>query len=165
MPGSRDRADAEERPADEPTADETPELGLGHPEYGPGVPSYGETQRDDRDLWQGQHDGPRPVKLIQGYAWHPRELAIDLRTLLPAELAKDVHLLVDPMPQAPFTFFGDGTLSATQQVYQVTVLAIVQPGQDPARMLPEIANTLGPHLDATPEGVGWQLMEDLREVG
>ena len=128
-------------------------------------PEYRETTRDDRDLWQGAHEGPRAVKLIQGYAWHPRETAIDLRSLLPKELAEGVHLLIDPMPQAPFTFFEDGTMSATQQVYQVTVLAIVQPDQDPARILPQAAEALAPHLDATPEGVGWQLMEDLREVG
>ncbi len=120
--------------------------------------------RDDRELWQGPQDGPRAIRLLQGYAWHPREADIDLRELLPTALDEGVHLLLDPLPKAPFAFFEDGTLSATQQVYQVTVLAIVESGQDPARMLPQAATKLAPLLDATPEGVGWQLMEDLREA-
>ncbi|HET8984669.1 MAG TPA: DUF3208 family protein, partial [Trueperaceae bacterium] len=83
----------------------------------------------------------------------------------PKTLGEEIHLLVDAMPQAPFTFFDDGTMSATQQVYQLTVLAIVQPTQDPARMLPGVAELLQVELDATPPGVGWELMEDLREIG
>ena len=121
--------------------------------------------RDDRDLWEGRHDGPRAFKLIQGYVWHPKDEPLDLPDMLPRELGTDVHLLIDALPQAPFSFFDDGTLSATQQVYQLTVLAIVQPGQDPARMLPEVAAMLQTQLDTTPPGVGWELMEDLREVG
>ena len=121
--------------------------------------------RDDRDLWEGRHEGPRAFKLLQGYIWHPRENDLDLAGMLPRELGQDVHLLIDALPQAPFTFFDDGTLSATQQVYQLTVLAIVQPGQDPARMLPGVAALLQTELDSTPQGVGWELMEDLREVG
>jgi len=121
--------------------------------------------RDDRDLWEGRHEGPRAFKLLQGYIWHPRENDLDLAAMLPRELGQDVHLLIDALPQAPFTFFDDGTLSATQQVYQLTVLAIVQPGQDPARMLPGVAALLQTELDSTPQGVGWELMEDLREVG
>ena len=121
--------------------------------------------RDDRDLWEGLHEGPRAFKLLQGYIWHPRENYLDLAAMLPRELGQDVHLLIDALPQAPFTFFDDGTLSATQQVYQLTVLAIVQPGQDPARMLPGVAALLQTELDSTPQGVGWELMEDLREVG
>jgi len=73
-------------------------------------------------------------------------------------------LLLDAMPAAPFTFFEDGTLSATQVVYQLTVVAIVQPGQDPADLLPEMAERLEERLNATPADVGWQLMSDLREV-
>jgi hypothetical protein len=121
--------------------------------------------RDDRDLWEGLHEGPRAFKLIQGYVWHPREHELDLNAMLPKTLGDDIHLLVDAMPQAPFTFFDDGTMSATQQVYQLTVLAIVQSAQDPARMLPEVAALLQTELDATPPGVGWELMEDLREIG
>lgn len=122
-------------------------------------------QRDDRDLWEGHHEGQRAFKLIQGYIWHPRETDLDLPALLPRELGDEVHLLIDALPQAPFSFFDDGTLSATQQVYQLTVLAIVEPGQDPARMLPDVAALLQTKLDTTPPGVGWELMEDLREVG
>lgn len=121
--------------------------------------------RDDRDLWEGVHEGPRAFKLIQGYIWHPREQALDLTALLPRSLGDEIHVLVDAMPQAPFTFFDDGTLSATQQVYQLTVLARLQPSQDPARLLPEVAALLQTELDETPPSVGWQLMEDLREVG
>lgn len=120
--------------------------------------------RDDRDLWHDPKDGPRAIRLLQGYAWHPRDADLDLRQILPKTLGEDVHLLVDPMPQAPFAFFEDGTLSATQQVYQVTVLAIVDGDKDPAKLLPLAAEELGPLLDATPAGVGWQLMEDLREI-
>lgn len=121
--------------------------------------------RDDRDLWTGLHEGPRAFKLIQGYVWHPREQDLDLAKLLPTSLGTGVHLLVDALPQAPFTFFDDGTMSATQQVYQLTVLAIVHDSQDPARMLPAVAGLLQTELDRTPAGVGWELMEDLREVG
>ena len=121
--------------------------------------------RDDRDLWEGVHEGPRAFKLIQGYVWHPREHELDLAAMLPKTLGEEIHLLVDAMPQAPFTFFEDGTMSATQQVYQLTVLAIVQPGTDPARLLPDVAALLQTELDKTPPGVGWELMEDLREIG
>lgn len=121
--------------------------------------------RDDRDLWEGLYEGPRAFKLLQGYIWHPREQDLDLAATLPKEFGDEIHLLVDAMPQAPFTFFEDGTMSATQQVYQLTVVAIVQPAQDPARMLPAVAALLQVELDKTPPGVGWQLMEDLREIG
>lgn len=121
--------------------------------------------RDDRDLWEGLHEGPRAFKLIQGYVWHPREAELNLTEMLPRTLGEEIHLLIDAMPQAPFTFFEDGTMSATQQVYQLTVLAIVQPGTDPARLLPDVAALLQTELDKTPAGVGWELMEDLREIG
>lgn len=118
---------------------------------------------DDRELWDAS-DRPRAIKLIQGYVWHPRDAAIELAGYLPAELTGGAHVLVDPMPAAPFAFFDDGTLSATQQVYQLTVVKIVPPGQNPAAHLEDVAAELQRHLDGTPAGVGWQLMEDLREV-
>ena len=124
---------------------------------------YAETIGNDRDLWGGA-DTARAIKLIQGYLWHPRETPVELDNYLSEELGPDVHLLCDAMPAAPFTFFDDGTLSATQVVYQLTVVAIVPPGQDPAHLLPEVAERLQQRLDTTPAGVGWQLMEDLREV-
>ncbi|MFO7545243.1 MAG: DUF3208 family protein [Trueperaceae bacterium] len=121
--------------------------------------------RDDRELWSGPSSGRRAVKLLQGYVWHPREQDLRLDETLPGSLANDVHLLLDALPQAPFAFFDDGTLSATQTVYQLTVLAILEGPVDPARMLPAVAEALQRHLDATPAGVGWQVMEDLREIG
>lgn len=128
-------------------------------------PTASSQPRDDRDLWEGPQDAPRAIKLIQGYVWHPREQELALDESLSTELEGDVHVLVDAMPQAPFTFFEDGTMSATQQVYQLTVVAIVQPGEDPARLLTEVAERLQKMLDQTPPDVGWQLMDDLREVG
>ena len=125
---------------------------------------YVEHLGDDRALWEPEATEPRAFKLIQGYLWHPREQQHDMDAQLPEELGPDVHLLLDAMPAAPFTFFEDGTLSATQVVYQLTVVAIVQPGQDPADLLPEMAERLEERLNATPADVGWQLMSDLREV-
>ena len=121
--------------------------------------------RDDRELWSGPASGKRAVKLLQGYVWHPREQDLRLDETLPGTLADDVHLLLDALPQAPFAFFDDGTLSATQTVYQLTVVAILEGPADPARMLPAVAETLQRRLDVTPAGVGWQVMEDLREIG
>ncbi len=121
--------------------------------------------RDDRDLWEEPTDGPRAVKLLQGYVWHPLEDDLDLAADLTGELAPQVHLLVDAMPRAPFTFFDDGTPSDSQVVYQLTLLARVEPGVDPGRLLVEVAPLVEKRLDSTPKSVGWQLMEDLREVG
>ncbi len=129
-----------------------------------GDAQYVEHLGDDRALWEPEATTPRAFKLIQGYLWHPREQQHDMAALLPEELGPDVHLLLDAMPAAPFTFFEDGTLSATQVVYQLTVVSIVQPGQDPADLLTEMAERLEERLDATPADVGWQLMSDLREV-
>ena len=117
----------------------------------------------DRDLWDGQ-PRQRAMKLIQGYVWHPRDLQIQLFEYRPRQLPGGSHLLLDAMPAAPFAFFEDGTLSATQQVYQATVVRIVQPSENPAAGLTELAELLQQQLNTTPEGVGWQLMEDLREV-
>lgn len=117
----------------------------------------------DRDLWDGE-PRPKAMKLIQGYVWHPRDLQVNLFDYLPRQLPGNAHLLLDAMPSAPFAFFEDGTLSATQQVYQATVVRIVQPSENPAAGLTELAELLQERLNTTPEGVGWQLMEDLREV-
>ncbi len=121
--------------------------------------------RDDRDLWEEPVDGPRAVKLLQGYVWHPRDEDLGLDDALTGEVAPRVHLLVDEMPRAPFTFFDDGTPSDTQVVYQLTLLATVEPREDPGKLLLQVAPTVEARLEATPESVGWQLMEDLREVG
>jgi hypothetical protein len=127
-----------------------------------------EAAGDDREtrLERGARDaqGRRAVRLLQGYVWHPRDQAVDLAAHLPATLEGDVHVLCDPMPAAPFTFFDDGTLSATQVVYQLTVLRLVEDGEDPATLLPWVAETLQRALEATPAGVGWQILDDLRDV-
>ena len=123
---------------------------------------------DDREsrLERGARDaqGRRAVRLLQGYVWHPRGQPVDLREHLPATLEGNVHVLFDPMPAAPFTFFDDGTLSATQVVYQLTVLRFVEEGDDPATLLPWVAETLQRALEASPAGVGWQILDDLRDV-
>ncbi len=106
----------------------------------------------------------RAVKLLQGYLWHPREAGIRLEDYLPRRLEPDIHLLWDALPAAPFAFFDDGTLSATQQLYQFTALKVLDPDDDPARYLPALAETLRVRLEATPPGVGWQLFEDLRDA-
>ena len=106
----------------------------------------------------------RAVKLLQGYLWHPREAEVELSAYLPSTLEPDVHLLWDPLPSAPFAFFDDGTLSATQQLYQFTALKLIEEGDDPARYVPGLVEALQATLEATPAGVGWQLMEDLRDA-
>jgi hypothetical protein len=113
----------------------------------------------------GQEDARRPVRLLQGYLWHPRELAVSFADYLPDTLGKDVHVLVDAIPAAPFAFFDDGTLSASQQFYQLTVLTFADDDEDVSGMVPWVAETLQRKLEATPEGVGWQVFEDLRELG
>jgi len=110
-------------------------------------------------------DGREPVRLLQGYVWHPRELAIDLADYLPATLGGDLHVLLDAIPAAPFTFFDDGTLSASQQFYQLTVLTFRADGADVEGMVPWVAETLQQRLESTPEGVGWQVFEDMRGLG
>jgi hypothetical protein len=123
---------------------------------------------DDRPTTVGDDRlprGPRPVKLLQGYVWHPRDLDVDLRDFVPARLDPDIHVLLDAMPAAPFTFFDDGTFSATQRVYQLTALRFVDDDEEPGALLPWLAETLQAALERTPAGVGWQVMEDLREIG
>ena len=128
----------------------------GHP--GPG------DDRGQRPTGATDAHGRRAVRLLQGYVWHPRDLEIDLDDHLPMTLDGDVHVLWDALPAAPFTFFDDGTLAATQQVYQLTVLRFVERGEEPATLLPSVAETLQSALENTPPGVGWQLLDDLRDV-
>ena len=108
-------------------------------------------------------EASRARKLLQGYIWHPKAEAVDLEAYLPETLEPNIHILWDPMPSAPFTFFDDGTLSATQQLYQFTVLAFIEEAEA-ARLVPWLAETLQEKLNATPASVGWQIFEDLREV-
>ncbi|MAZ52688.1 MAG: hypothetical protein CMO31_01570 [Trueperaceae bacterium] len=107
----------------------------------------------------------KATKILQGYLWHPIELEITLTNYVPATLDPDIHILVDEMPRAPFVFFDDGTLTSSQQFYQFTVLTIAPTTEEPSRLVPWLAETLQSALEKTPEGVGWQIMEDLREVG
>lgn len=111
-------------------------------------------------------EGERAVKLLQGYIWHPRELDIDLADYLPRSIEGGIHLLWDELPSSPFTFFDDGTMAATQQFYQFTALKLLEDDEeDAAGLVPWLAETLQVRLQQTPEGVGWQVFEDLRDVG
>lgn len=109
-------------------------------------------------------DEKQAIKLLQGYIWHPREMPIDLEKYLPRTLEPALSLLWDAMPRAPFTFFDDGTLSATQQFYQFTVLSLREDREEASQLIPYLAEILQTKLNATPPGVGWQIFEDLREV-
>jgi hypothetical protein len=65
----------------------------------------------------------------------------------------------------PFAFFEDGTFTGTQVFYQLTVLEVFPDWPDNAEMARHAlraSQDLEPILNATPEGVGWSLAEDLR---
>lgn len=105
------------------------------------------------------------MRLLQGYLWHPKEADVDLEHYLPHEL-DDAHVLWDEVTP-PFAFFENGEPTAGQTFYQFTVLRLYN-GKPAGNALHEDAaaasQALGPLLDATPAGVGWQLWEDLREL-
>ena len=107
------------------------------------------------------------VRLLQGYLWAPRELAWDAEFELPPTIELDgaeVSLLVDPITP-PFAFFDDGTPTASQRFYQLTALVVTD--RDPNTLHPwveALQKRLAPMLEATPEGVGWLLFEDLRAL-
>ena len=100
-------------------------------------------------------------RLLQGYIWYPKDADIDLADYLPRTLGSDVHLLWDEV-RPPFAFFDDGTLAATQHIFQFTALTLS--GENPEGVTPWLAEVLQQKLETTPPGVGWQLMEDLREL-
>ena len=102
----------------------------------------------------------RAVRLLQGYIWYPKDAQIDLTNYLPAQLEPDIYLLWDEV-RPPFTFFDDGTLAATQHIFQFTALTR---HDNPEGLTAWLAEVLQEKLEATPPGVGWQLMEDLREL-
>lgn len=108
--------------------------------------------------------GKKVYKILQGYIWHPADHDVDLGAHLPERVGEDVRVLWDPLPRAPFTFFDDGTLAETQTVYQFTVLAFSNEDEPPERLVPWLAEMLQAKLETTPPGVGWQIMEDLREM-
>ena len=125
----------------------------------------GDVQADPtRTGTDGADAGMRPIKLLQGYLWFPRELELDLGAYLPATLDGDVHVLWDELPRPPFSFFDDGTLAATQRIHQLTVLTFAEDEESAGRLVPWLAEVLQARLDATPDGVGWQIMEDLRPI-
>ncbi len=103
----------------------------------------------------------KAVRLLQGYIWYPKDAEIDLGNFLPERLEPDIHLLWDEV-RPPFTFFDDGTLAATQHIFQFTALTLS--GDNPEGLTPWLAEVLQAKLEATPPGVGWQLLEDLREL-
>ncbi|MBZ9711990.1 DUF3208 domain-containing protein [Deinococcus multiflagellatus] len=122
--------------------------------------------------------GRAAVRLLQGYVWHPQEADIDLEQFLPHELdlpareaAEDTeqeaaHVLWDAV-NPPFAFFENGEPTASQAFYQFTVLRVydTRPSNDALHADASAASEqLSPLLDVTPEGVGWQLWEDLRDL-
>ena len=107
---------------------------------------------------------PRAVKLLQGYIWHPKAEAIELGDYLPEQLEPDIHILWDALERAPFSFFDDGTLSATQTIYQFTAVQLSTDETEAAKLVPWLAETLQAHLNSTPASVGWQIFEDLRDA-
>ena len=114
---------------------------------------------------EGGAEETRPIKLLQGYLWHPKELEIDFADYLPKRLDPDVHVLWDEMPRAPFSFFDDGTLAATQRIHQFTVMTFAEDEETASRLTPWLAEVLQRALETTPPSVGWQIMEDLRPLG
>jgi hypothetical protein len=106
----------------------------------------------------------KAVKLLQGYLWHPKSEEVDLADYLPKTLEPAIHILWDDMPSAPFAFFENGTLSSTQQFYQFTVVKLTEEGEDPSGITAWVAETLQAKLETTPKSVGWQILEDLREI-
>lgn len=106
----------------------------------------------------------KAVKLLQGYIWHPKTEAINIADYIPKTMEANIHVLWDDMPSAPFAFFENGTLSSTQQFYQFTVVKLLEPEEDPRAIVAWVAETLQGKLETTPKSVGWQILEDLREI-
>jgi len=103
------------------------------------------------------------VRLFQGYLWHPRALALDLKALLPGEVA-GARLLWDEVPPPP-PFFEDGTPTHTQRFYQLTLLVLTEEPPEALKPLAEeAAEALGEVLEGLPPEVGWLLLEDLRPL-
>ncbi len=115
----------------------------------------------------------RALKLLQGYLWHPRDEKINFADYLPKQMEPSLHLLWDEITP-PFSFFDDGTLSATQKIFQFTVVHLlesahnepltIEDSPESEAILPWLTEILEEKLNATPPSVGWQIFEDLREV-
>ncbi|MFD3005892.1 DUF3208 domain-containing protein [Thermus tengchongensis] len=103
------------------------------------------------------------VRLFQGYLWHPKELPLDPKALLPGEV-EGARLLLDEVPP-PTPFFQDGTPTHTQRFYQLTLLVLTEKPPEALEPLAErVAKGVEPLLQALPPGVGWLLLEDLRPL-
>ncbi len=100
---------------------------------------------------------------------------MDLESFLPRELdlsqapslsEEDAHVLWDQV-QPPFAFFENGEPTASQTFYQFTVLRVYdeRPSNEELHDDATIASqALNPLLEGTPQGVGWQIWEDLRDL-
>lgn len=105
------------------------------------------------------------MRLLQGYLWHPAHADLDLESYLPREL-DDAYLLWDVVTP-PFAFFENGEPTASQTFYQFTVLQVFETrpaAEELAQAARSASEALNPLLEAMPDGVGWQLWEDLREL-
>ncbi|TBH21235.1 DUF3208 domain-containing protein [Thermus thermamylovorans] len=103
------------------------------------------------------------VRLFQGYLWHPEELPLDPKALLPGEVG-GARLLLDRVPP-PTSFFEDGTPTAGQRFYQLTLLLLTEESPEALKPVAEaVAPVLQGLLEALPPGVGWLLLEDLRPL-
>lgn len=119
--------------------------------------------------------GRAAIRLLQGYLWHPEGADVDLESFLPRELdlsntpglsEDDAHVLWDQV-QPPFAFFENGEPTASQTFYQFTVLRVYdeRPSNEDLHDDATVASqALNPLLEGTPEGVGWQIWEDLRDL-
>jgi Protein of unknown function (DUF3208). len=119
--------------------------------------------------------GRAAVRLLQGYLWYPEGADVDLESFLPRELdlsqapslsEEDAHVLWDQV-QPPFAFFENGEPTASQTFYQFTVLRVYdeRPSNEELHDDATIASqALNPLLEGTPQGVGWQIWEDLRDL-
>lgn len=125
-------------------------------------------------LTESQAGGRAAIRLLQGYVWHPAGADLDLEQFLPRELDltphnsddENAHVLWDEVTP-PFAFFENGEPTAGQTFYQFTVLRVYEerPSNEALHDDALAASTaLNPLLEGTPEGVGWQLWEDLRDL-
>lgn len=110
------------------------------------------------------------VRLLQGYLWYSKEADIDLEHFLPKELESmgedPVYVLWDEITP-PFAFFDSGEPTSDQYFYQFTVLSVYEQKPSSERLQEDalLANRLlQPLLESTPQGLGWKLWEDLREL-
>jgi hypothetical protein len=128
---------------------------------GPTTPSARRPQVGD-DRTAARHAA---VKLLQGYVWHPRDLDVDLREYLPSRLEPDVNVLLGRHAGGAVHVLRRRHAVGHAARLPVHGGALRRPDEDPAALLPWLAETLQAALERTPEGVGWQVMEDLRDLG